>query len=84
MKDVEPPAEGGSPEDDTRQDAEPGGLGGLAAERGNTAAIAQQVAGGGHTHAAEHDVGTVEAAGAFAGVLIDGFRVPEVRLAPVL
>lgn len=80
MKDVDPLEEGGSPEEGGGvSDGEAGGgIGDLAAARDNTAAIAQQVVGGGHTHAAEHEGGVVEGEGAFAGVLIDGFRVPEV------
>lgn len=64
----------------------------LAASRGHSASVAQRVAGGGQTHAVNASEGGVgggdggivppaaAATGAFEGVLIDGFRVPEVRL----
>lgn len=63
----------------------------LAASRGHTAAVSQRVAGGAQTLAVNvpgadgggGDVGSIvppaaAASGAFDGVLIDGFRVPEV------
>lgn len=65
----------------------------LAASRGHTASVAQRMAGGVQTlavHAPLADGGPGEgsvvppaaaASGAFDGVLIDGFRVPEVRAA---
>jgi hypothetical protein len=83
MKDYDLTAEGRMSADagGAVSDAEHGGLGDLGAARGNSAAIAQQMAGGGHTLAAEHEAGTADGVGAFAGVLIDGFRVPEVLLA---
>lgn len=62
----------------------------LAATRGHSASVAQRMAGGGQTHAAVQPGGegggdgaivptAAAASGAFDGVLIDGFRVPEVR-----
>eukprot|EP00892_Ulva_mutabilis_P002667 jgi/Ulvmu1/12400/UM009_0047.1 len=64
----------------------------LAAPRGHSASVAQRVAGGGQTHAAAApDTGgdgaivpsAAAASGAFDGVLIDGFRVPEDAVAPM-
>lgn len=78
MKDIAPIEGCSGAEGGAEDDAEGSGYGDLSAARGHTAAIAQQLAGGGHTHVAEHEGIVTDGEGAFAGVLIDGFRVPEV------